>query len=194
MFFKRPRFDEAFTDLLGAISRSSFTCADTMRLLLKLDKKEASEKLPLISFEYICFFVHLINRMAHATLSPAAENTLMERLGPAVVTPFVTTFIDHWPREWQERITGELYERLNEAQIEYGKCPELLTRDAFTGNGVITQLALNVAALAGYDELSRNGKRYPPNPEVHMVAIEACTRQMKANDFRKLVANVGRSL
>ena len=192
MFLKRGRSVEAFADLVVAIGRSSITCADAIRPLL--DEKASSEKLPLITFEYTCFFVHLTDRVAHATLSPAAKNTLMEGLGPAVVTPFVTTFISHWPRERQERITSGLYERLNAAQIEYAECPELLTRDAFTGSGVITKLAFNVAECAGYDAMSRDGKRYPRNPEVHMVAIEACTRQMKAIDFRKLVAKAGRSL
>jgi hypothetical protein len=65
-----------------------------------------------------------------------------------IVPPIVEGFFGHWPQKYKVGIRHELYENLNNAELEYGACKEFVSKDnPFADDGLLNKLAQNVARI-----------------------------------------------
>jgi hypothetical protein len=74
----------------------------------------------------MCFFLHLTNRSAFAQLGHEKRNKLQEELAPLVIDATIRTFFGHWPQNSKDGIKRDFYNRMNNTEMEYGSCKELL--------------------------------------------------------------------
>jgi hypothetical protein len=89
-------------------------------------------------------------RTAFSQLNEQQIVKLQEYLAPVVVGTAVDTFCMHWPDDLKKKMMSDIYEKLNDAEIEYSSCEEMISTDKpFTGNALFSKLARNVAELTG---------------------------------------------
>ena len=94
--------------------------------------------------------MHLTSRSAFSILGDEGRTKLAKELSPLIVFSIIEGFFGHWPQNFKDGIRHDFYEKLNNAELEYGSCKEFLSKDnPFTGDALLNKLALNVAELAG---------------------------------------------
>jgi hypothetical protein len=174
---------DAHVRLAAVIVAAALRCAEAVKPHLDdATERERTERWIYVAFEFTYFFMHLTDRTAHAFLSPSTRDALVDQLGPSIVTPLVRTLFGHWPKESQRDITSEFYERVNEAQMDYSACKEVLSKDVYTGDALVSKLARKVAELAGH----------PMNPVTMTLVMEACVNELNGMNLKQLVEDAAR--
>lgn len=143
-----------------------------------------SEPQMLLQYELLYFFSHLALR---TVVAEGFTETQVRRLqvfrGPWIASTAVDAFCMHWPEHLKRKMTGEIYERLNDAEMEYAECRGLLEpRDPLNTNTLIGRLAANAAAL--WD-------RAPDDPAAFAVAA-AATEAVPAMRLKEHVRDVAK--
>ena len=105
-----------------------------------------------IFYEFLYFFMHLMNREAHRRLPISKLEKLQQVVAPLILPSAVNSFFGHWPQKFKDGIERDLYTKLNDAEEEYSNCKKFFN-DQFQidANALISRLAMNVLSLAGYE-------------------------------------------
>lgn len=183
--FKKDK--SAIGELSNVIFKTSLDCAEKLKNYLNdSPEKERQEKWIYVLFEFIYFFMHMTNRIAFGKLGNEGRIKLQGELGPLVIEPTIKSLFGHWPNKFKEGIKNEFYEKLNDAEMEYSGCNELLSKDhPFTSDkALFPKLARNVAELSGH----------PNNPEMLIQIITLSVDAWKNMRLEELVVAVGKQL
>jgi len=182
--FKKDK--SAIGELSNVIFKTSIECAEALKNYLNFStEKEKQEKWVYVLFEFIYFFMHMTNRLSFSKLGNEQRIKLQGELAPVVIDPTIKSLFDHWPKNLKEGIKNEFYEKLNDAEIEYSDCKELLSKDnPFSDNALFSKLAKNVAELSGHSN----------NPEMLIQIITLSVDAWKNMRLEELVDAVGKEL
>jgi hypothetical protein len=161
---------DAIGDLALAIGRAGFSCGEAMKPHVHYESEDKiTEQWIYVCFEFMYFFAHMTDRVAFAQLGYERREKLLAILGPLIAEPAIEAFFGHWPDDLKAKMLSEFYQKMNDAQLDYSTCHELISKDnPITGNALFSKLARNVAELCGDS---------PTDPAAHIVpygvAIEA---------------------
>jgi hypothetical protein len=124
--------DSPLLQLSKNIFGNSLLCAESLKKDLEekygKDSKEFHFKYTSVLFGFMYFFLHLINRSAFRQLGHEKRNKLVDDLASLVVNSSIETLFGHWPKKTKDGIKMDFYQNFNSAEIEYGKCKELLLK------------------------------------------------------------------
>lgn len=124
-------------------------------------------------------------RSAFTQMTEQQTGKLQGYLGPLISSTAVDSFFGHWPEDMKERVRDEFLEKLNDAELEYSTCKELLSeKNPLTGDSLFSKLTRNVAELSGNSM----------NPAVLTLVISTGVDAYKGLQLDALVENVGRTL
>jgi hypothetical protein len=136
-FFERCKaggqWNESAVSKLGKkVFENSLLCAESLKPDLEekfgKDSKEFHSTYILVLLEYMWFFLHLTNRYAFAQLGHERRNKLLDVLGPSTIDATIETYFSHWPQSLKDGIERDFYKNLNNREIEYASCKELLLK------------------------------------------------------------------
>ena len=177
-------------DIGVAIVEAANNCTQSLKPMFKVPEG-ADEKSPenypemWVFYEFLYFFMHLTMRVADRILSEEQIRTLQNFIGPVIASTGVDSFCGHWPTDLKEKIKAEFYSKLNNAEIEYSKCKELLSKESsLTGNSLFSKLAWNVAELSGN----------PMNPGTIISVITTAVAAYKAMNLDSLLQKASEAL
>ncbi|MGH9863335.1 MAG: hypothetical protein ACRD35_07925 [Candidatus Acidiferrales bacterium] len=142
-----------------AIIQASTNCCDSVKEIINAPtEKERLQQEIFIFYEFIYFYMHLTTRHAFVQLPEPQIRKLQGYLGPLISSVAIDSYFAHWPDDLKQKMTGEFYDKLNEAELEYTEC----TQFDSSGQGeqrltpklqaLFTKLASNVANLCGHEE------------------------------------------
>ncbi len=169
-------------DLAKTLFENAFVSGETLKPHFNPNSKEDEITLPIyVCFEFLYFYSHLAMRYAHSILGEKKRTILQKNLGPLIVEPVVTAYFDHWPEDKKKGIENEFSKNLNDAELEYSSCKELLTKDInFAGTSLLSKLGITVA------DVSRN----PMNQDIIMLvidtAIQSINKMKLENSIKRL--------
>lgn len=108
-----------------------------------------------VYFEFMCFFLHMINRLATETCSYEQVDRLYKDLASTVIKAVV----EDAPNDRQNELRSYLENLLNTREVEYGQSTEYANKrpKAITGTSIVDKLTRNVSELLNK----------PYNPEIH---------------------------
>jgi len=177
-----------FTKPLGAIGlaivQAAKTCSEKMKPSINAREKEKQQAEMYVFFEFVYFFMHLTMRSAFSHLPEPQIRRLQSYLGPLVCSTAVDSFFGHWPEDRKKGLRSDFYTKLNDAEIEYSACKELLSEKPFTGNALFEKLGQNVADLSGEQM----------NPATIMLVIDCSLDAYKSMNLDSLVSEAGKVL
>jgi hypothetical protein len=105
-----------------------------------------------VFYEFLYFFLHLLNREAHSKLSSSLRAKVPDELGALIVPTAIDTFCAHWPEKLKSGMRQEFYQNLNDAELEYASCNRLFPeKTPIDDTALCSRLAINIAKHAGYD-------------------------------------------
>ena len=109
----------------------------------------ASQPQILVFCELLYFYAHLTVRSAVTSgFSEDHVRGLQGFLGPLLVSTAVNTFFRDWPDKLKDGLWNDVYEKLNDAELEYAECRGLVSAvEPLSTTTLIGRLASNVAAL-----------------------------------------------
>ena len=129
--------------------------------------------------------MHMANRIAFGKLGNERRIKLQDELAPLIIDPTIKSLFGHWPQKSKERIKSDFCEKLNDTEIEYSDCKELLSKDnPFSDKALFSKLAKNVAELSGH----------PNNPEMLIQIITLSVNAWKNMKLEELVDAIGKEL
>lgn len=108
-----------------------------------------SEPQILMFYEFLYFFSHVALRsvVAKGFTEPQIAK-LQGCLGPLLASTAVDSFFRHWPEDLKTKMNSEVYQKLNDAEVEYAGCRGLLSPDdPLSRDSLIGRVAGNVADL-----------------------------------------------
>jgi hypothetical protein len=112
-------------DIGRAIIQASVNCRDAVEALIEVPtEKDRQEREIFMFYEFIYFYMHLTMRHAFVQLTEAQTKKLQNYLGPLLSSIAIDSYFAHWPEELKHKMTGEFYEKLNEAELEYTECTQ----------------------------------------------------------------------
>jgi hypothetical protein len=177
-----------FTKPLGAIGlaivQAAKTCSEKLKSNINAPEKEKQQAEMYVFFEFVYFFMHLTMRSAFSQLPEPQIRRLQSYLGPLICSTAIDSFVGHWPENLKKGMHSDFYSKLNDAEIEYSSCKELLSEKPFTGNGLFEKLGLIVADLSGQQM----------NPVTIMLVIECSLDAYKSMNLDSLVSEAGKTL
>jgi len=112
-------------DLTLAIVSAGWKCSQSVKPHLRPVKEFAEHpevQEVYVFYEFLYFYLHLVNRQAHSRLGPDRVAKLQGAVGPLIVPAAVDTFFAHWPEKFKSGIERNFYEKLNDAEMEYASC------------------------------------------------------------------------
>jgi len=142
-----------------AIVQASMNCREAVKELIKMPtEEEKQEREIFIFYEFIYFYMHLTMRQAFGVLSEEQIKKIQDFLGPVIASVAIDSYFAHWPEDIKEKMTGEFYEKLNDAEMEYAACTQSETsaegeeriKEKF--RALFLKLCSNVADLASNEE------------------------------------------
>jgi hypothetical protein len=118
---------QPFSNLAQSILVGSFSCGEALKPYLNTSSHEEHMALyPMCCYEFVYFFTHLMNRFALSILGNESRIKLQDKIGPLIVIPAISGFFDHWPEDRKEQLINHFYEDLNDAELDYSLCKDLL--------------------------------------------------------------------
>jgi hypothetical protein len=131
-FNSSQRKESALSKLSNKVFEKSLRCAESLKPDLERkfgrDSKEFHSKYVPVLFEFMYFFLHLTNRFAFAQLGHERRNRLYDELVPPTIDATIEAYFGHWPKNLKEGIERDFLSNLNNAEMEYGSCEELLLK------------------------------------------------------------------
>lgn len=97
--------------------------------------------------------MHMANRFAYEELSHENRCKVQNELYPLIVPPTIETIFGHWPVNLKEGLEREFKDKLNNAEIEFAACKQMLDRnDSLSQDALFSKFARNVCDLLGVDK------------------------------------------
>ena len=130
-------------------------------------------------YEFMYFFMHLTLRTTVAKgFTESQINKLQGYLGPLLVWTAVESFFKNWPEELKAKMRSEIFEKLNDAEMEYSECKGLFSSDdPLNRNMLIGRLAGNAVALW----------ERPSDESAKMAVVAAATQALSEMNLDRLV-------
>jgi len=143
------RANEAFKLVILTAAHLCFKKAE--QFIKADDEKARSKKQFLINCEFFYFFMHLANRRFYTDHGEAIGQRWQNELGPSYIAAFLESVVGHWPQDLKDGIHSDLYDKINDAELNYSPCRGLYPEEneIFSGNTLFSKLAQNIAELAG---------------------------------------------
>lgn len=117
------------------------------------DDKDHTQRWFTVICEFLYFFMHLTNRFAYGELGHEQRRKVQDQLCPFIVRPTIESIFGHWPPNLKDGMENEFIEKLNDAEIEYGECKQLLDRDnPLSRDALFSKFAGNVCELLGVEK------------------------------------------
>ena len=109
-----------------------------------------SEQQTYMFYESLYFFTHLVIRTsASRGFTQAQAKKLLIFLKPTIVLTAVDTFSKHWPEDLKAKMYGDVFEKLDEALLEYAEHDVLFSKEEpLNEQTLIGVFASNVAELS----------------------------------------------
>ena len=172
---------------LGRLSMSIVCAADSahkeLAPILGISiQAEPSEERIYIFYEFLYFFSHLTLRSAIITgLTESQIKKLQGFLGPLLASTAIDSFFRHWPEDLKEKLIDEFYAKLNDAEIEYSECDEVMSEDhPFDSKTIFGKLANNVSIL----------HERPSDPEIMAPAFVAAANAFTVMQLDRCIREV----
>lgn len=129
-------------------------------------RETPSEPQMLLQYELLYFFAHLALRTVSSEGFTELQIAKVQAfLGPLLASTAVDAFCAHWPEHLKKKMMGEVFDRLNDAEMEYAECSGLLEQaDPLNTGTLIGKLSANSMAL--WD-------REPQDPAAFEIAVAA---------------------
>jgi hypothetical protein len=129
-FNSAKRNESAVSKLPKKVFTMSLSCAETLKPDLEKkfgkDRSLFGSKYIQVLFEFMYFFIHLTDRYAFSQLGNERRSGLYDELVPATIEASIETLFGHCPQNIKEGIEKDFYSNLNNSQMDYGSCKELL--------------------------------------------------------------------
>lgn len=142
-------------DLSLAIVSSGWKCSQSVKPYFRPVKEFAQHpqlQEIYVFYEFLYFFLHLLNRQAHSRLSPNIGAKVQDEMGALIVPTAIDTFCAHWPEKLKSGMRQEFFENLNDAEREYATCKRLFPKKTpIDDTALCSRLARNISNHAGYD-------------------------------------------
>ena len=146
------------TSLVVGVVSASWQCTQEVKPHLRINSEftkaphTPQEQDIYIFYEFLYFFMHLMNREAHRRLPISKLEKLQQVVAPLILPSAVDSFFGHWPQKFKDGIERDLYTKLNDAEEEYSNCKKFFNDEfQIDANALISRLAMNVLSLAGYE-------------------------------------------
>ena len=138
--------------IFSLVIAKSFSCTEKAKPFLQFqDKKKNNQHEHLILFEFVYFFMHMINRHALPILGHGRRAQLQSKRGPEIIKSITEVVFESEPEELKTQLFNDIYENLNRAEIGYANCKELLlSSNPFSQDAIISKLARLVSNLCTY--------------------------------------------
>ena len=123
-------------DLALAIVSAAWKCNQSVKPYLRPGNKFSEHpkiQEVYVFYEFLYFFLHLMNRQARIDLGPDRVAKLQNEVGPLIIRSAVDAFFGHWPEKFKSRIESEFYDKLNHAKMEYANCKGLYPEKGLVG-------------------------------------------------------------
>ena len=136
-------------ELVKAILDASEYCALKVQPFLNFSEASLNRSRYICAtFEFVYFFLHIMNRHALQKLGHSRMNSLQELVGPLVATSIIETFYEDRPERDKDEVRTVFYDNLNRAELGYSNCKELVSSvDPFSKDALLSRLAWYVANL-----------------------------------------------
>ena len=157
--FRRPR-SSAVGDLASRIVQASLSDAEAVKSSIQgTDEKDKTKRWFAVVCEFLYFYMHLTNRFAYRELGHEQRCKLQNELYPLIVRPTIETIVGHWPQNLKDGIERDFMANLNNSEMEYGECKQLLDREnPLAQDALFSKFAGNICDLLGLDKA--NGGAY----------------------------------
>jgi hypothetical protein len=144
-------------DLELSIVTAADTCAKRVKPYLRSNPELDAGRPDLqvgyiyVFYEFLYFFLHMMNREAYQRMGRPDKVKLQELVGPSIRSVAVDAFFGHWPEKFKSGMRNSFYEKLNDAEMEYATCKTLVSNTSpIDDTALCSRLAKNVLMLAGY--------------------------------------------
>ena len=131
-FNSSKKNETAMSKLSKKVFEKSLLCAETLKPDLEekfgKDSKAFHSRNIAVLFEFMYFFLHLADRYAFAQLGPERRNRLVDELVPPTISATIETCFVRCPKNLKDGMERNFYSNLNNAQVEYGGCKEILLK------------------------------------------------------------------
>ncbi|MGD0734986.1 MAG: hypothetical protein ABR976_07550 [Terracidiphilus sp.] len=131
-FNSSKKSEPAMFKLSKKVFEESLLGAETLKPDLEKnfgkDSKKFHSKYVPVLFEFMYFFLHLTNRYAFAQLGHERRSKLYDDLVPPTIDATIESIFGHWPKHLKDGMERDFYSNLNNAEMEYSSCKELLLK------------------------------------------------------------------
>ena len=136
-------------ELSDSIISYSFLCAEQLQDYFdELPEEEREQRRVYVSLEFTYFWMHVANMTAYNEIGNENRIKLQGELGPLVIRPIVETLFSDLTEKMREPVVVEIFEKLNEAALEYANCKNLPPEgDLYEDETIFSKLATNVAQV-----------------------------------------------
>lgn len=115
------------SNLALSILQGSFSCGEALKPYLSTPTQAENDALyVMVCYEFIYFFLHLMNRFALSILGNDGRIKLQNEIAPLIVMPAISGFFEHWPEDKKEEMIDNFYDELNDAELDYSLCREIM--------------------------------------------------------------------
>jgi hypothetical protein len=129
---------EPITHLVVGIVSASWQCTQEVKLHLRINSEftkaphTPQEQDRYVFYEFLYFFIHLMNREAHRRLPISKLEKLQQVIAPLILPSVVGGFFGHWPQKFKDGIERDLYTKLNDTEGEYSSCKRFFNEGSCT--------------------------------------------------------------
>lgn len=184
---KIARDRKPIANLAAAIATAGMSSGTAMKSRVRFETEDKTvEQAIYVCFEYLYFFIHMVDRGAYARLGADRRTKLMNELEPLIVGPAIDAFFGHWPEDLKTKMRGEFRSKLNKAQAEYARCRGLLSEEnPITGDSLFSMLARHVSELCGQS---------PTDPATHLAAYGTAIEAWKQLQLDRQMTEIAKVL
>lgn len=151
--FRKPEITPV-GDLAQRIVQASLCDAEALKSsILAKDEKDHTKRWFAVVSEFLCFYMHLANRFAYRVLSHEQRCKVQDRLYPLIIGPTIESMFGHWPQHLKDGIESDFMKNLDNSEIEYAACKQLLDREnPLAQEALFSKFAGNVCGLLGVEK------------------------------------------
>jgi hypothetical protein len=179
--------------LIERILDESLESAEISKGILETPQKNATRRYLLIPFEFMFFYIHLMNRVSLNKLGDEKRRRLHDLVVPVIFRtiskPFAIAIRGDGNKDIAVRNEHELekvfYAKLTAAEIDYSSCTAYVTpENPLNNNALFYKLGLRVAEIVGF----------PRNEDLVKAVIGTAHKAFEKMRIVTLVEKAGKTL
>lgn len=188
--------DSSAKVLFNITVEKSWASTKAMDDIIKKNSKESgndyNQKVYQVFFELLCFYMHIISRQLFSEFSPAIRQKSNDILGPMSIQYISTTFL----KEASEQIVKELYEKMQNAEIDFSHCKKWLVHpneDLAWADKIAGAKSKGIVNLLD-DKIVLILDEWNPITQMKISFIIANGYKYKCEKYKKTISKFGRGL